>query len=359
MEYSNRAKKISTRLKRVVIWGSGGSSQVIARIRRQCGRFVASLITVTLLGTVLGDKADASTIQTAVVPCADCASAGDLLAVATSYFAQFSGTTPPGYTGTINPSSTPLCTASGAMNGTNVLVISAAVPISEFFYECLQHSGTGINGTFTLVVKPADTGANADSIANDALLISRSAKTGPITLPSDFSLTGSTDEEMSAYLSSAAGIPQNGTSTISLWHGITNFPQVLQGTFVNVQTGEAFTLWNGDTITVTDSNGNTAKFQWTPLSTIQWRLVPNSVRNAAGNPPGATPMAAGADGSSVTVTLPNGNTTIITPFQAPDGDPPLPKGTVILEPDPFGTGGTAIVIVGCENSGPCADIPNR
>jgi len=327
----------------------------VARGRRPWASIPIMLLVATM-ATGLSAKAGATTIQTAVVPCAGCASYGDLLAVATSYFAQYSGTTPPGYTGTINPSPTPLCTSSGAQNGTNVLVVSAQVPISEFFYECLVHTGTGI-GTFTLVVKPVGSAANTDAIANDAIMIDRSAKTGQITLPSTFSLITTTPEIISSYLSSADGVPQNGPATTSLWHALTNFPQLLQGTFVNVQTGETFTLWNGDTITVTDSNGNRAKFQWTPLSTIQWTLVPNSVRNAAGNPPGGTPMAAGADGPSVTVTLPNGQSTIITPYQAPAGDPPLPKGTVILDPDPFGTGGSA-VIVGCENSGPCADIPN-
>jgi hypothetical protein len=203
-------------------------------------------------------------------------------------------------------------------------------------------------------VKPVDTGANSDTIANDAILISRDAKTGPINLPSNFSLITSTDEEMSAYLSSAAGIPQNGSSTLSFWHGFLNMPQFLQGTFVNTQTGETFTVWNGDTITVTDSNGNTAKFQWQPFSTVQWRLVPNSIRDSEGNPPGVTPTAAAAIGPPVSVTLPNNQQITLTPYQAPDNSPPLPRGTVTVEPLP---GGTALV--GCENGSPsCAAIPN-
>jgi hypothetical protein len=133
------------------------------------------------------------------------------------------------------------------------------------------------------------------------------------------------------------------TDCSSLWHALTNFPQLLQGNFVNVQTGETFTLWNGDTITVTDSDGNTAKFQWTPLSTVQWTLVPNSVRNAAGNPPGVTPTTATPSAPSVIVTLPNGTQTTITPYQAPPADP-LPPGTVTLDPNPFGTPD-----VGCAN----------
>jgi hypothetical protein len=314
------------------------------------------LVLVATMTTGFTPKAAASTIQTAVVACPSCASAGDLLAFATSYFGQYSGTTPPGYTGTINLSPTSACGNSGASNGTNLLVISALVPISEFFYECLQKSGgnTISTTTFTVVVRPLDTGANADTISNDALLLDRSAKTGTITLPSDLSLTGTTQEIISAYLSSADGVPQSGASTISLWHGITNFPQAVQGTFTNIQTGETFTLWNGDTITVTDSNGNTAKFMWTPLSSVQWALVPNSVRDKNGNPIGGNPMAAVPAGGQVTVTMPNGQTTIVTPYQAPDGDPPLPKGTVTVEP--FDQGG--IVLVGCFNGGACSDLPN-
>jgi hypothetical protein len=314
--------------------------------------FISIMLLLATMAIGFSAKAGATTIQTAVVACPGCSSAGDLLTLATSYFAQYNNATPPGYTGTVNPSATPLCTSSGAQNGTNLLVISELVPISEFFYECLLHTGTGI-GTFTLVVKPADSGANGDTIANDALLLGRSAKTGEIDLPSSLSLITDTQEIISSYLSSADGVPQSGASQISLWHGITNFPQAVQGTFTNIQTGETFTLWNGDTITVTDSNGNTAKFKWTPLSSVQWALVPNSVRDKNGNPPGKTPTPALPAGGSLTVTLPAGQgTTIVTPYQAPPGDPALPRGTVTVDPDPFGT-----ATVGCINGGACSALP--
>jgi hypothetical protein len=315
--------------------------------------FMFILLLVATMTTGFTQKAAASTIQTAVVACPSCASAGDLLAFATSYFGQYGGTTPPGYTGTINLSPTSACGNSSATNGTNLLVISALVPISEFFYECLQKSGNTISTTtFTVVVKPLDTGANADTISNDGLLLDRSAKVGTVTLPPGYSVTGTTQEIISAYLSSADGVPQSGASTLSPWHALTNYPQLVQGQFTNIQTGETFTLWNGDTITVTDSNGNTAKFMWTPLSSVQWALVPNSLRDKNGNPIGGTPKTAVPAGGSVTVTLPNGQTTVVTPYQAPDGDPPLPKGTVTVEPE------AGIVIVGCYNGGACSDIPN-
>jgi hypothetical protein len=321
-------------------------------LERKPWALISIVVLVVTMAAGFSSNASATTIQTAVVSCAGCASAGDLLAAGTSYFTQYSGQTPPGYTGTIGPSASPLCTSSTAQNGTYVLVVSALYPISEFFYECLLHTGTGI-GTFTMVVKPADSGANADAIANDALLIARSAKTGPITLPTDITLTGDPQETISAYLSSAAGVPQNGTSVISLWHGITNFPQAIQGTFVNTETGETFTLWNGDTIIVTDSNGDTAKFQWTPLSSIQWTLVPGSIRDKNGNPIGQTSTPASAAGPSVAVTLPDQQTSVITPYQAQIGDPPLPKGTVTLDPD-VGITGTQVV---CWGGGACVVIP--
>jgi hypothetical protein len=97
----------------------------------------------------------------------------------------------------------------------------------------------------------------------------------------------------------------------------------------------------------------TAKFMWTPLSTVQWALVPDSLRDKRGNPIGGTNMAAVPAGGSVTVTLPDGQTTSVTPYQAPPGDPPLPKGTVTVDPNV----GDGIVLVGCFLGGGCADNP--
>lgn len=333
----------------------GGSLNFPARNspRGKSWAFISIMFLVAAITTGFSATAGATAIvQTAVVSCPTCASAGDLLAAGTNYFTQYSGQTPPGYAGTIGPSASPLCTSSTAQNGTLVLVVSALYPISEFFYECLQHNGTGI-GTFVMVVKPADSGANADTISNDALLITRSAKTGPVTLPPTISLTGDPQETASAWLSSAEGVPQNGASTVSLWHGITNFPQAIQGTFINVSTGQTFQLWNGDTITVTDSSGNTAKFQWTPLSSVQWTLVPGSLRDKNGNPIGQNSIPANPAGPSVAVTLPDQQTSVITPYEAQIGDPPLPKGTITVEPD-LSVGGTQVV---CWGGGACVVIP--
>lgn len=52
--------------------------------------------------------------------------------------------------------------------------------------------------------------------------------------------------------------------------------------------------------------------------------------------------------------LPGGQiTTIVTPYQAPPDQPALPRGSATVEPVPGG-----VIIVGCENGGPCASIPN-
>lgn len=177
---------------------------------------------------------------------------------------------------------------------------------------------------------------NADTITADALLFHRSAKTGPIKLPVGIGL-GDTPEAISAWLSSAEGVPQSGTSSFSVWHAITNYPQLVKGTFTNTETGETFTVWNGDVITVTDpATGNTAQFQWTPLSTVQWTLVPGSERDSNGNPIGQSGPPSGAAVPTASVSIPGNNfpTITVTPF-----DDSLPRGEITVgEPTEVGAG---------------------
>ena len=111
--------------------------------------------------------------------------------------------------------------------------------------------------------------------------------TGRIGLPPSYTVNA-TPELISQWLSSVEIPEVPGTQVVSVWHGLTNFPQFIRWTFVNTQTGDTFTLWNSDTVTVTDSNGWTAKFQWEPLSSIQWVFVPDSIRDENGNAPSST-----------------------------------------------------------------------
>lgn len=287
-------------------------------------------LTAGFLGGSRQSFSTATTIPVAVTVCATCKSYSDLLEAAYEYANTWYLKTPPGYVGYINGSA-----AASAGNcptdypGTTTLFIaSAAAPISGIFFPCIWNTGEGFELISAMPIGPA---SNAQTILVDAFTLRRSAKTGSILLPDTYSVND-VAETISEWLSSAAGVPLL-SSTVSIWHGITNFPQAVEGTFVVTATGQTFQLWNGDTITVTDSNGWTAQFQWSPLSTIHWQLVPNSIRNAQGQPPSGSeptsaPKSSQLPGAAVSVTLPNGITVAVIPTDVTT----TPDGTITVEP---------------------------
>jgi hypothetical protein len=283
-------------------------------------------IPVVFLLTGLGNTARAATITpVAISVCTACASQADLLAAATTYFGTWFLKTPPGYVGVISATGYPT-----GQVGTMLIVVGGTVPISAGFDYVYHVAHGGYYATVPIYVT-----TNTQTISSDALLLARSAKTGEIALPPGYTVND-TQEEISSWLSSAGGVPIGGAPSASLWHGLTNYPQLLQGTFTITATGQQFTLWNGDVITVTDSNGWSAQFQWTPLSSVQWTLVPNSIRNAQGKPPGApnlAPTSTQEPGAAQTIALPGGQIITIIPTTVPPNQN-VPRGTVILEPDP-------------------------
>src|SRR6185437_4914555 len=77
--------------------------------------------------------------------------------------------------------------------------------------------------------------SNADAVTDDNIIFARAAaEAGRVTLPSNLPLNGadgnSTPELQGAYLGSV--LTMTGSES-SLWHGIINYPQVLEGTFIN------------------------------------------------------------------------------------------------------------------------------
>jgi hypothetical protein len=244
---------------------------------------------ITFVAMGLAGRADALSIPpiprgtgipVAVTTCT-CSSYTDLKSAAVAYMKQWRGKTPPGYAQKF------VAAGDVPLNGaTQLVVASDNLPISGVFYYGPIVGRTGLYDAFSLSGL-----TNTEAIATDTKLFARSAK-GRVTTPGSIPLNGTTPEIIGAWLGSSEGVPQTGPSTVSLWHAVTNFPQILQGTFTNFATGETFTLWNGDVITVIDSNGWTAQFQWTPLSTIQWALLPDSIRDQNGNPIGVPPPTA-------------------------------------------------------------------
>jgi hypothetical protein len=282
----------------------------------------------------------AAVIPVAVTSCATCTTQASLLEAAHTYVSTWVGKEPPGYAGVVGFAPAPACTGVSHVGATIVLVSSATLPIGGLFYAC-QRSAHGITSNGAVAI---NANTDAQTISADAAALFRSAKTKAITLPPGTPITD-TQEIISAWLSSAAGIPLEGSTSLGFWHALANFPQLIKGTFLNVATGEIFTLWNGDVITVTDSSGNTAQFQWTPLSTIQWTLVPGSIR-IHGNPVGATPPVGALPGAALTVTYPNGPTVIVTPY-----NDTLPSGTITVG-DPIDIPNSPPIVV-CLGLGPC------
>jgi hypothetical protein len=134
------------------------------------------------------------------------------------------------------------------MSGSTIVVISTTYPISGTF--------TVGGGCYT--VTPPGTTTNMSTGAFDARMFARGAMP-PIKIPVghnpdaiEFAI-----EDIQAVLPTTS-LPPGYT----LWHGLTNFPQVVYYTVVNAQTGQTFQVYVGDTITVQYADGWTEKFKF-------------------------------------------------------------------------------------------------
>jgi hypothetical protein len=72
----------------------------------------------------------------------------------------------------------------------------------------------------------------------------------------------------------------------SFWHAVLtlNLGQVQWGTFKDMSTGQAFTIYSTEEITVYDANGWSMKVQWIPsVASAPFQIVPGSVRDNHGD----------------------------------------------------------------------------
>lgn len=301
-------------------------------------RWFASFLAVAGLGMVIRvpPSQASNAIPVALVTCSTCQNAGDLLQAGLSYWLTYDDSTPSGYVGTLQDWGN--CSDNPTAGPSIVLVVSTEVAISAGFSACWIYTARGDAVLRSYMI---DGTSNADAVTNDNIIFARSAAdAGHITMPSNLPFNGaggnSFPDLWGEYLAGQlvlVGQEEN------LWHGILNYPQVLQGTFVNEQTGQKFEIWSGDTITVTDQNGWTAKFQWNPGADPQWQYVPNSMRDQKGNPvntTGSNPPTNGGGrqpGGPYYVTLPPGWNSpgfyITLIYDDPIGPP---KGTITVGP---------------------------
>ena len=266
----------------------------------------------------------ASATPLVIVPCINCEDLTSLKSSVTSYFLSHVGQALPGYVGTLSASAS----CSDNIGGTLFFAVSTTQAISGTFWICLQQASLW---NFSFIANSSNANSNAETIVADSLLFARSAgKDNPINVP-DTLTPSSTPELIGRYLQDIA-TPQVGPSEINFWHGLTNYPQAIHGTFLNTQTGQTFQLWNGDTLTVTFSNGWTVKAKWTPLSSVQWFVIADTVRDENGNIPAtaASPAQSTSSGSSggaagsINLGMPSGPAFLLIPYSG------APSGTVTI-----------------------------
>ena len=160
-------------------------------------------------------------------------------------------------------------------------------------------------------------GSNAAAVSADNLLMARAlADAGKVALPPNLPLVGgggsSFDSLWNQWVSNV-GLHQDTFGQSEFWHGVLDMLEPMAtATYTVEATGVEFQVWAGDTITVTDSNGYTAKFQFTPGAPTNWTYVPNSIRDPKGNSVPNTgsnlPVPGGISqpGGSIDVSLPGG-----------------------------------------------------
>ncbi len=318
----------------------GGKFMRLELSARRCPLLIRGVL-LTLLAIASNTKSVATTpvVQVAVTTCATCNSQATLSAAALAYATTWIQKTPPGYVGQVQFQLTGATCAS--QNGaTTILVVSTLVPISGAFWPCYRAP----HGIGELVVVPINSSTDAQVISADNAMFHRSAKITPIPLPHNLPLVPWADatELYGAFLAGPEGVPMVGVPTFSLWHGIMSgtIGAVEKGTFMNIATGQTFTLWSGDTIKVVDPNGNSALFQWVPSLSPPWVYKEGSLKDKSGNPipdgsSAPTPKTGGSPQplNPISFSYPGGPLVTVTPWY----NNPTPDGTVTVG-DPIDPG---------------------
>ena len=274
------------------------------------------------------------TILVAPVPCASCNSLATLQSAALQYAQTWYGATPTGFPATfgsgINNQKIPQIST-----GTVLMVTSSSYPISGTFTVGL----TRVVHPVCCTVTPVNTTTDISTGTLDSRIFARA--TVP-TVTTTFTHTPDAPElviqDIQTNMVAAAGIGYN------LWHGITNFPQVAYQMVFDAQTGKTYQIYIGDTITVQYSDGWTEKYTFlgTAGGTLQWQVVPDSLRDPSGNPPStsttvpSTSNSTEVSGGEYSFNWTYGPITVV-PLLPNDGSGP--KGIVTVEPIGGGGGG--------------------
>jgi len=125
----------------------------------------------------------------------------------------------------------------------------------------------------------------------DNSIFARATKFAPIHAPD---LTyNEEDEIILQYIETQ--LTETGGTGLSIWHGLTNFPQIVWYIMVDLQTGQSFQVYVGDTITIQYANGYSEQWQFLgpEAGSIQWKRVENTLmlKGKPVTPPSTKPAA--------------------------------------------------------------------
>jgi hypothetical protein len=329
-----------------------GSIAIRLKDRRRIYSTLAMIVfCVATLG--VSGKASATNIPIVVTQCSTCKDQPGLQAAALGYFQTYTGATPPGYAGGVVGPPSGLYCHSGA-DYTVLLVVSSAVPMSGTFYTCWTvPRSTQVKGKLTAglgagttpsvqKVLPITATTSAEAIAADNILLHRSVPGGSISLPSTTLtwLNADAPELPQSLIPSQFVLVDTGNTVWHMLLGLVGIPQVTYADFRNLQTGQVFRVYAGDTITVTDNDGYSAQVQWNPMVGNGWVYVPGSLHDPKGNPvpnsadnlpPAPIPTPGGSSQPPLIVSVPGGQTIVIVPWY----NNPTPGGTVTVGPGSF------------------------
>lgn len=251
-----------------------------------------------------------------------CASAAELQASANDWFLKYSYQTLPGY-----PSTQLVMPNNSGLGGPGTLLI---VSSTEYALSG-AYRATWYSVPYSYMLLNYVRGlTDGDAIKLDGELVARSTKIPPVILPPSIP-PNETPEIIEGFV--AGVLVQTGQGGNSLWHGL--FPgtvgQVAYVIVKDTQTGQTYTMWANDPITIRFSNGWSCKVIWSPFSDPQFQIVPNSMRDQNGNPPGSTtsPPASQNGPSTDLGNLGDPSTGIV--YVSPDAGS-TPTGTVTIEP---------------------------
>lgn len=224
-----------------------------------------------------------SSSRTYTISCATCEDIASLNAEGSSFAGAGAGTAGKPNAGDLS-------------NKAIVLVTGETAPISaylRFYNRCPSH-GTCTNSNIVRVVEALATD-NMNAADLDNRLFARAAKIKAIDLPASYGIAGAHDEELvEAYVNTILQLVP-GSTGISVWHGITNFPAFSWFGFIDLRFAVTQQIFVNDVITLVFSDGSSIQVKFLGIGVpdgLFFQVVEGSARDAAGKPLGTTSVGA-------------------------------------------------------------------